>query len=720
RLASMMEGIGVLLVQPDLTSRLPGHSARVVNPISRLPEGSVGGRYRLLPGAEAENLAYVVYTSGSTGTPKGVAMSHRSAVKMICWQRRTSGQSTGGRTLQFASLSFDVSFQEILPTLSTGGTLVLISEEHRKDTPRLLATILNEQVERVFVPVVVLQQLAEAAEESACRLVALREIITAGEQLKITGQVSRLFDSLPGCRLFNHYGPSETHAATACRMPDDRRAWPELPPIGTAIDNTSVYLLDRTMQPVPLGVAGDIYIGGIGLARGYLAGASMTAERFIPDPFAAEPGSRLYTSGDSGRFRVGGTIEFLGRSDHQVKIRGYRVEPGEVEIAIRESGWIKQAVVVARELGPREKQLIAYFVADPDAHPDTVGLKAFLRQRLPDYMVPAAFVELERMPLTGSGKIDRRRLPAPQQAPSLPSDLAEPFRNVVEEVTAQILCASLGIERIGPNENFFDVGGNSLTATKVISKLRTAFNIDLALRRIFESPTVAALALCIQDEMRGGASIDVASVPRRDRARAIPLSFAQQRVWFLTALAPASAAYNISGAIRLFGRLDEAKLERAFREIIERHEILRTSFEEYGGQPVQVIHPGVEFELERVTLDGSEHTGAWKTALELATRFALKVFDLAKPPLAGGLLIRLNETDHLLVLSMHHMVSDGASIDLFIHELSVLYARPFVSERGSLPGFSAPAGNESTAAVRSSDSVPALPGLKIQYADYAA
>ena len=694
QLAWMIGGLDVLIAQPDLASSLPAHNARVFDITLDCVE-PFGDAANSKP--TPDNLAYVVHTSGSTGRPKGVAMSHRSAVKMVSWQCNSSEQSIGGRTLQFASLSFDVSFQEIFSTLSTGGTLLLISDDHRKDTSRLLATILSEQVERLFVPVVALHQLSEAAAESCPAPIALREIITAGEQLKITPQVSALFAGLPACRLFNHYGPSETHAATAYTMPDDCGLWPEAPSIGTAIDNTSVYLFDKTMRPVPLGVIGEIYIGGGGLARGYLDQPAMTAERFIPDPFGERSGSLLYSSGDRARYLPDGTIEFLGRSDHQLKIRGYRVEPGEIEMTMREAGWIKQAVVVAREIGPREKQLVAYFVAGEDSQPDLAALKALLKQRLPAYMFPAAFVQLEAMPLTGSGKIDRRRLPAPQDEHSAPDGPAEPFSNLVEEVVAEVLCSALRIDRIALDQSFFDEGGNSLTAAKVISRLRSAFNIDLPLRKIFDSPTVAGLALCIEDEIRGGKPAETAVISRLDRTGAIPLSFAQTRLWFLNTLAPASAAYNISGAVRIVGALDDDILERAINRIVSRHEILRTSFQEVDGQPTQVIHPDAVFKLERITIEAAKGMeDAWTLALERASQFALNVFDLTKPTLLGGLLIRLDETDHLLVLSMHHIVSDGASIDLFFRELSALYDEP------------------------SSSGAVALPELKIQYADYAA
>jgi amino acid adenylation domain-containing protein/FkbM family methyltransferase len=723
RLAWMMQGIEALVAHQDVADRLPIHDAPVLDATSRhahigykrsmVVRGALDHLEPPRPKAARENglrptpdsLAYVIYTSGSTGRPKGVSMSHRSAVKMISWQWRSSWQSGAGRTLQFASLSFDVSFQEIFSTLSAGGTLVLISDDDRKDASRLLETIVREQVERLFVPVVALNGLAESCPDDDSPLTALREVIAAGEQLKITPEVSALFERMPSCALFNHYGPSETHAATAWTPPAEHRTWPYLAPIGKPIDNTTVYLLDSAKHLAPIGISGEIHIGGDGLARGYLGQPAMTGERFLPDPFAELPGSRFYASGDLGRYRQGGTIEYLGRSDHQLKIRGHRVEPGEIEIVMRQADWVKQAVVLATELGlpqkrdkreKRDKQLIAYVVAQQDLRPDIVGLKALLKQRLPEYMRPSVILQLDEMPLTGSGKIDRQRLPAVPDVRAAVDHSGNRFNNVVEEVAAEVFCSTLGINGIGPDYNFFDEGGNSLTATRVISRLRTAFNIDLPLRRIFEFPTVTGLAACIEDELKLKKRPAAPAIQRVDRNDAIPLSFAQQRMWFLHTLAPDSPAYNISGAIRIIGSLDDLKLEQAVNKIISRHEILRTSFRDKEGQPVQVIHSEAGFKLERLAVDGGSGAASLELALEQACQFGLRAFDLSSAPLLRGLLIRLNETEHLLALSMHHIVSDGASIDVFLRELSAMY------------------GPESP------DVGATLPELKIQYADYAA
>ncbi|MGH9763070.1 MAG: phosphopantetheine-binding protein, partial [Blastocatellia bacterium] len=395
----------------------------------------------------------------------------------------------------------------------------------------------------------------------------LREITTAGEQLKITAEISLLFEKLSRCRLFNHYGPSETHAATAWALPSDSTNWPELPPIGEAIDNTEIYLLDHMMNLVPIGVTGEVFIGGHGLARGYLNEPAMTAERFIPDPYASAPGFRLYATGDRSRYREGSVIEFLGRSDHQLKIRGYRVEPAEIETLMRQCGWIKQVVVIGRESASGEKSLAAYFVVQEDSQPDMPELKAVLKRRLPDYMIPGSFTQLDALPLTGSGKVNRRALPAPVAADSLDVRLSRPFLNMIEEIVSEAFCAVLGIDCRSRDQSFFEEGGNSLTATKVVARLRAQFNADIPLRKIFESPTVSGLAACIEEELRGGASARPQAIGRFERDATAPLSFSQERIWFLTALAPASPAYNISGAIQITGPLDVGCLGRTINAI---------------------------------------------------------------------------------------------------------------------------------------------------------
>ncbi|HIP97643.1 MAG TPA: amino acid adenylation domain-containing protein, partial [Anaerolineae bacterium] len=452
-------------------------------------------------GVTAENLAYVIYTSGSTGTPKGVAMRHRPLYNLLSWQLRNWTLPNGARTLQFAPLSFDVSFQEIFSTWCSGGTLVLISEGMRQDIARLLRSLTDEKIERLFLPFVALQHLAEATDGQAVSATTLGEVITAGEQLQITRSIASLFGTLEGCTLHNQYGPSESHVVTAFTLMGSPSDWSALPPIGRPIDNTQIHLLDKHLQLVPIGVPGELYIGGDSLARGYLNRPGLTAERFLPDPFSEEPGARLYKTGDLARYLPDGNIEFLGRADHQVKIRGFRVELGEIEAVLGGHPALREVVVLAREDGSGSKRLVAYVIPAQKPVPTVSELRDFLKEKLPEYMVPSAFVTLEALPLTPSGKVDRRALPAPDGArPELEGAFVAP-RTPVEKELAGIWTQVLGVERVGIYDNFFDLGGHSLLATQVISRVRTTYQVDLPLRRLFETPTVAGLAALIAQSL---------------------------------------------------------------------------------------------------------------------------------------------------------------------------------------------------------------------------
>ncbi|MBD0265517.1 MAG: amino acid adenylation domain-containing protein, partial [Tolypothrix sp. Co-bin9] len=379
--------------------------------------------------ATPDNLAYVIYTSGSTGKPKGVAMPHHPLVNLITWQWQNSTVGLNAKTLQYTPISFDVSFQEIFATLTTGGTLVLISEQTRRDPTSLLRFLNQAGIERLFLPFVALQQLAEVAQMESIIPTSLREVITAGEQLRITIAIAHLFSHLPQCSLYNHYGPSETHVVTAFTLTGSSQDWPALPPIGQPIANSQIYLLDSDLQPVPVGVTGELYVGGVSLAKGYFNSPELTAQRFVVSPF--NKCERLYKTGDLARYLADGNIEYLGRIDQQVKIRGYRIEPGEIETVLEQHSLVRQAVVVPRNDIPGERRLVAYIVADAPA--TTVSeLRQFLRSQLPEYMVPSAIMLLDKLPLTPSGKVDRQALPVPIYgnneenfvAPQTPTEIA--------------------------------------------------------------------------------------------------------------------------------------------------------------------------------------------------------------------------------------------------------------------------------------------------------
>lgn len=504
RLAYMLadSGAQVLLTQTNLLPTMPEHQATVLcldrdwETIAQESEENPASDVTL------DDLIYVIYTSGSTGKPKGVALPQRAIANLLAWQLQNSNCSVGQKTLQFTTLSFDVSCQEIFATLMSGGTLVMIDEEIRRDPERLAQLVAEKQVNRIFLPFVALQQLAEAFATQPELDLQLRELVTAGEQLQTTPPIVALFERLPECRLFNHYGPSETHVATTYDLPADPQTWDALPPIGQPIANTQIYLVDPFMQPVPIGVPGELLIGGDNVARGYLNRPELTAERFVIPPFNSPPlggivGGRVYRTGDLARFRADGNIEYLGRIDQQVKIRGFRIEPGEIEAVLSEHGAVRETAVLAKPDTSGNKRLIAYVVTQPNQTADALTLRAFLKDRLPEYMVPALVMLLDEMPLTPSGKINRRALPEPDESTrAIVQEFVAP-RTAVEAVVAKVWSEILSVERVGVNDNFFDLGGHSLLATQVISRLKSSFKVNLPLRTLFESPTVAELSAAI-------------------------------------------------------------------------------------------------------------------------------------------------------------------------------------------------------------------------------
>ena len=440
------------------------------------------------------NLAYVIYTSGSTGKPKGVALNHRLLVNLLHWQLSQSTLSKGAKTVQFTPVSFDVSFQEIFSTWYAGGTLVLIDDDTRKDAVEML-NFLNEQaIDRLFLPFIALQHLAEIGDSRGIIPASLREVITAGEQLQITRSIVNWFDQLPNCTLYNHYGPSESHVVTSFTLTGSPKTWMALPPIGQPIANTQIYLLNAHLQPVPIGVAGELCISVEDSVRGYLDRPELTAEKFVPNPFDHKSTSRFYRTGDLARYLPNGDIEYLGRMDGQVKVRGFRIELGEVETALSQYPAVRDTVAVVWEDTPGDRRLIAYVVLNSHQDNATADLKAFLKQKLPEYMLPTAFILLEKLPLTPSGKVDRKSLPAPNMSTlDLGSSYVAP-RTDTEQQLAQIWSQILKWEQIGIHDNFFELGGYSLLGTQVLTRVRKIFAVNMPLKALFEAPTVAELA----------------------------------------------------------------------------------------------------------------------------------------------------------------------------------------------------------------------------------
>ncbi|WP_266157235.1 non-ribosomal peptide synthetase [Dyella silvatica] len=620
--------------------------------------------------ASADDLAYVIYTSGSTGKPKGVAMPHRAVLNLITWQAARSPEPM--RTLQFASPSFDVSFQELFATWANGGCLVLASEDERRDPDALLRRLAAARVERLFLPFVALHQLAEAAHGRSAAGLALREVITAGEQLRITPAIAALFTQLPACRLYNQYGPTETHLASELPLTGAPSTWDTLPSIGRPIANVRIYVLDADRQPVPIGVPGEAWIAGTGVARGYLGREELTAERFVDDPFASA-GERMYKTGDRAKYLATGELVFLGRADDQVKLRGYRIELGEIEAALGSHPAVREAAVIVRHDGSVPR-LVGY-VTCADAAPTTAAIKDHLRARLPDYMIPAAIVVLPAIPLSPNRKVDRKALPRPDDDHS---EYVAP-NTALEAQVAAVWAAVLGIERISVIENFFEAGGHSLLATQVVSRLRAALAIDLPVRALFEAPTIAELARRIEGAAASKAQRAIAPV---DAGQPQPLSLAQQRLYILAQLEPDGFTYNVPWFVRLRGALDVPALATAIDRVIARHAALRTRFVDVAGEPRQIADASVS----PIALV-AEPTDAPDLA---AIAEARRPFDLAAGPLVRARLLRVADDDHMLIVTAHHLVFDGWSLAILARELGAAYQHH------------------------------ALPAIAVQYADFAA
>ncbi|OTA16216.1 Amino acid adenylation [Xenorhabdus vietnamensis] len=646
------------------------------------------------------HLAYVIYTSGSTGLPKGVEMPLAALSNLLQWHRHTPSHSQPapslpagtGRTLQFAALGFDVAFQEIFTTLSEGGCLVLMHEALRREPQQALRLIEQKQVNRIFLPYIALQHLAEAAVHCEGDFSCLAHIVTAGEQLRITPAIQRFLQRAGNCRLHNHYGPTESHVVTAYPLDKDITHWPTLPPIGRPIANSQIYILDPYRQPVPLGVTGEIYIAGAGVARGYLNRPALTAERFLADPFSARPEARMYKTGDLGRWRPDGNIEYLGRNDFQVKLRGFRIELGEIEAQLMRCHGVREVVVIAREDEPGAKRLVAYLRPLAGAELVPAALRQQLARHLADYMLPSAFVTLKTFPLTPNGKLDRPALPAPEASAVVTRSYAAP-EGEMETVLAQIWQDLLGLERVGRHDHFFELGGHSLLAVQLGARIRRTLARELPLQALFAQPVLMTLALALAD----AAATPQAVIPTADRRQPLPLSFAQQRLWFLGQLDPAaSQAYHLPVALRLTGQLNPHALTTALDRLVARHESLRTRFVLVEGHPCQHIDPAdIGFALSGHDWRQLEPALHSDRITALANLEAQTPFDFVQGPLIRGQLLQLADSEHVLLLTLHHIITDGWSIGVLVRELGVFY-------RAALDGHEAP-----------------LSPLPIQYADYA-
>jgi amino acid adenylation domain-containing protein len=637
-------------------------------------------------GLTSAHLAYVIYTSGSTGTPKGVQVAHTSLVNYVLAAADTYALTGADCVLQASSISFDIAVDEIFTTLAAGATLVLPPWPRLPSIVEFIGLIERRELTVLNLPTAYWHEWVTALDEDSSPLPQSVRLVVVGGEAASASRLQR-WRTFAGERVvwINSYGPTETTAGvTFGRVEADEPLH-----IGSPIANTHLYVLDAWGQPVTIGAPGEIYIGGAQVARGYLNQPELTAERFICDPYASEPGARMYRTGDFGRWRADGTIECLGRNDDQVKIRGFRIELGEIEAKLLDHPGVREAVVLARDRARGDKQLVAYITGEGALTPQ--ALRGHLAEQLPEYMVPAAYVQLDALPLTPNGKLDRHALPSPK-VDAFRARAYDAPQGEIESTLARLWSELLGIERIGRDDDFFAVGGHSLLAVQLTSRVRVAFGLEVPLGELFARPTLAGYA----QRVAAATASSLPTIVPTSRQEALPLSFAQQRLWFLAHLDErAGAAYAMPGGVRLKGLLDVAALQAALNRIVERHEALRTCFGSVGGAPVQLIAPPeVGLSLSHANLSG--HEDAEAELERLAVEEASAPFDLARGPLIRGRLIRLDDDDHALLVTMHHIVSDGWSMGVLVSEFSALYA---AFSQGQ------------------PDPLPALP---IQYADFAA
>ncbi|QGS82446.1 non-ribosomal peptide synthetase [Burkholderia pseudomallei] len=704
RLRAILDDSRPAIVLADAAGRTALDALAGAPPIADLHADA--SRWSALPstpprveGLTPRHLAYVIYTSGSTGQPKGVMVEHASVVNL--WRALDEAIYRAHPSARRVSLNASIAFDSLVKQwvqLLSGRTLVVVPEPVRFDGRRLLDAIGRDRID-VFdctPSQLALIEGARGPEDEAYPQVTLvgGEAIGKGMWSELASASSRTY--------YNVYGPTEcTVDATLARITAEHA-----PHIGGPLANVRAYVLNERLSPAPVGVRGELYIGGAGVARGYLNRPELTRERFIDDPFVA--GGRLYRTGDLARWRTDGSLEYLGRNDFQVKIRGFRIELGEIEAQLAKVTGVREVVVLARDsaadtdqnadlnasatANSSEKRLVAYYTGDADV----VALRAQAAQHLPSYMVPSAYVRLDAWPLTPNGKLDRRALPAPADDAYARAEYEAP-QGAKEEALAAIWRELLHVERVSRHDNFFELGGHSLLAVQLVSRLRQALSVEVALSTVFDAPVLSALA----ERLEAGNTEVLPPIPLAPRDGRIALSLAQQRLWFLTQLEGVSEAYHMSGAVRLDGPLNREVLQRALNRIVMRHEALRTCFVREEGEPIQVIQPHADLTVSYHDLREAESIrheagNREQRAKDLSQAHASAPFDLSRDLPVRVLLLQLADEAHVVQVVMHHIASDGWSVGVFLQELSALYGS-FIAEQGD----------------------PLAP-LPLQYADYAA
>jgi len=675
----------LVLTQERLREKLAGSDVEIISIDANWPAIALENATPPKTETTPDDLAYVIYTSGSTGEPKGVEIRHRNLVNYIWWAK---DQYVGDETVAFAlysSLAFDLTVTSIYTPLITGNRSVIYREDGGGNSA--IEEILKDNKAGVLKLTPSHLALVKIRDNSRSRI---RRLIVGGEQFEteLATAVLRSFDG--NVEIINEYGPTEATVGCMIHRFDPAQDTQAVVPVGKPAANGQIYVLDDDLKPVAENVLGEMYLAGDGLARGYLKRATLTAEKFIDNPFT--PGQRMYRTGDLARWLPNGIIEYVGRKDGQVKYHGYRIELNEIKRALNRYPQVRDSVIVIARDKAGNDAMVAYYVSRHEL--DSAELYTFLTDSIIEETIPNVFVHLKKLPLTLNGKLNLRALPTLDEVKQRAQHTYVAPRNQIEEQLAEIWQQVFGVERVGIHDNFFELGGHSLIATQVIGRVRQMLHTELAVRAVFETPTIAALGAEIEKQRATGAA-EVLPIPRVRRDLDVPLSFAQQRLWVVDQLDPGSAAYNIPLAIRISGPLNCMALERSFNELLARHESLRTTFQSRNGQPVQIIAPPEPFHLPLVELgDLAEHEREAETQRRTASE-AERPFDLSQGPLLRIQLLRLAADSHVLLLVMHHIVSDGWSMDVLVQELTQLYD------------------------AFNNDQPSPLPELPIQYADFA-
>ncbi|QOQ56761.1 non-ribosomal peptide synthase/polyketide synthase [Bacillus amyloliquefaciens] len=611
-----------------------------------------GGADNLNLSYSENDVMYIIYTSGTTGKPKGVQLEHKTMTNLLAYEEDHT-QLCFDRVLQFAAMSFDVCYQEIFSALSSGGTLCIISNEAKRDIRQLNDFVKMHRIQTAFLPTAFLKLLASEKHYFEPFAECLDHIIAAGEQLIVTRMLRDMLVR-HHVTLHNHYGPSETHVVTMYTVDPD--ADQELQPIGKPISNTEVFILNESGTLQPVGIVGELCISGVSLARGYHNREPLTLEAFVPHPY--DKNQRMYKTGDLARYLPDGNIEYAGRMDHQVKIRGYRIELGEVEAALLSLEPVQEAVVLARENADGQSDLYAYFTMEQSL--PISQLKEKLADQIPGYMIPSYFIQLEKLPLTSNGKVNRRALPMPEAGLQTGIDYVAP-RTSMEEQLVCIWQDVLKVKEIGVKDNFFDLGGHSLRGMTLIAKIHKQFSKNISLREVFQCPTVEEMAKAIAEAEADRPDY----IPAAEEKDVYPVSSVQKMVYLSTQIEGGELSYNMPGILTLEGKIDMNRLQTAFQRLIQRHESLRTGFEMIRGELMQVIKPEINFSIERDKAASDE--------VEELFRAFVRPFDLSRAPLLRAGLIELEQDRHIFMFDMHHIITDGASMNIFVEELIQLY-----------------------------------------------